>query len=408
MKTYSLYLACLATLCLLFIKPHPASAALQERKIPSYLNKDLTHLQTFINPHNAASFSVDSLQKLLEFVASQKPGASLFYAADYINAPSAYYEFTLNIGLDRILAYAFNPNIPSYIFMPSSVRLTYQLSSDQSRTDLKRLLTESKSLDKPIIMHGIEHTENTPDITTESYYGYDNKKTVILCKHDGKRVLISLTRQKDKSNVGKKGMVIGADNEWTYLYSGKKGMSKPGLGWVSAYMYDSAGVSIYYETEPGKPFVKCGMFKWLRAGWSNINVVKKTHIHNGLKRYADGFKSIMESPTLPPPNEIGSVFSLFKNMSASDLKVHMQHYVALFKNRLTQKYRSRNTKVSKLIDDGDYFTSMPRKESEALLMKEYLKSSLGKSPDVDTTELTRRAGEQNRKITDKQSVVGRR
>ncbi len=89
---------------------------------------------------------------------------------------------------------------------------------------------------------------------------------------------------------GKKGLVLGSDSDWNYLYSGKKGTNLPGLGWVSSYMYDSCTIMIYYEMDPNEPLVRCAVFKWLKAGWSNINMVKKSHIYKGLVRYENSFK----------------------------------------------------------------------------------------------------------------------
>ena len=125
----------------------------------------------------------------------------------------------------------------------------------------------------PVVVRGVETVEITPDINTGTYYKYDLDRTMILFKHQGRNVFVSLSRQKGQSEVGKKGVVVGDDEDWNYLYSGEKGINKTGLGWVDSYMYGSSSIILFYEPDPDNPMVKCAVFKWLRAGWKKINMV---------------------------------------------------------------------------------------------------------------------------------------
>jgi hypothetical protein len=82
----------------------------------------------------------------------------------------------------------------------------------------------------------------------------------------------------DVSDVGKKGYVMGTDDDWDYFYSGKPGLTIPALGWVKSYMYGSSGINIYEEIDPQAGKVRCAVFKWLRAGWSGVNMVRRVYI----------------------------------------------------------------------------------------------------------------------------------
>jgi hypothetical protein len=54
-------------------------------------------------------------------------------------------------------------------------------------------------------------------------------------------------------------------------------------------MYDSASITVYYETDAPTPQVHCGVFKWIRAGWANMNFVRPHHIRNGVQRFSKTF-----------------------------------------------------------------------------------------------------------------------
>ena len=47
-------------------------------------------------------------------------------------------------------------------------------------------------------------------------------------------------------------------------------------------MYDSAAVSLTYPSGEGSALA---FFKWVKAGWSNMNMVKSKHILSGGERF---------------------------------------------------------------------------------------------------------------------------
>jgi hypothetical protein len=172
--------------------------------------------------------------------------------------------------------------------------------------------------------------------------------------------------------------VLGTDDNWDYFYSGKPGLTIPGLGWVQSYMYDSYGINIYIEMEPDAPMLRCGVFKWVTAGWSKINVVKKHHIHNGIKRFAKSLKEIIEHPSLPDSGVLSSAHSDILALTDEELRKNMKTYLNGLETRYGREYRPTPKWSPRVFEDRDPWFQMPTEAMQATLMKEYLKRALGK------------------------------
>jgi hypothetical protein len=378
-----LYTAVLLTV-FLFASTHlVAGSDLKEAKIPASLNPGLEYLLSLTSKDKNEPVDLKLIHKVLDFVVSPKSSSSLYYSDKFFSSPSAYYEFDINTDLKHILQYTYNADIPSFAFMPSSVRLSYWTQVNGQNQDLPKLWTYISNSDCPIVVKGIKHVEITPDQFTGAYYRYDVDNVLILCKFRGKNLLISISKQKDRSDVGRKGIVLGSDNNWDYFYSGEKGLSMPGLGWVSSYMYNSIGISFLYEVDSKKPVVRYSAFKWLRAGWANMNVVKNKHIHKGLVRYARDLKMILENPLLPEASELAKSFSDFKNHLPEDMREKVKSHLSALKDRYNGNKLSSGKNFPKNLNIGKYLTQMTNKEMYALLVVEYMKSILGKNQYLD-------------------------
>ncbi len=238
-----------------------AAKGLKEAKVSDSLNPGLDHLLALADPENEDPFDLRRIETVLDFVVSPKSNSALYYADKKDGANSAYYEYDIRSDLNHILRYAYNPGIPSFVFMPSSVRLSYWSEVNGQKQPLPKLWKILSKAAFPIIVKGVEHIEITPDLFTGAYYRYDEDKVLILCQYQGRNLLISIAKQKDRSDVGRKGLILGKDKDWHYFYSGQIGLTKRGLGWVDSYMYDSFSVSFYYELDEETPRVRCGMFK---------------------------------------------------------------------------------------------------------------------------------------------------
>jgi hypothetical protein len=353
----------------------------EEIQIPEPVNPGLNYLLSLTEPVNSRNFDTEVIQEVIQFVLSSKNKNALYFPGNRTNIASAYLEFDIQKDLKHILDIGFNPNIPPFILSPSSIRLAYWTEVNgkkQLPPDLSSMLSR---LDHPVMVAGVEHEEITPDLNTGAYYGYDLNRTLILLKYQGRPALISISKQKNISDVGKKGVVLGKDGDWDYFYSGQNGLNKPGLGWVNSYMYDSYTISLFIEQDGHR--VHCGVYKWLRAGWADMNMVQNHHIYRGLQRYTDTVKEILEYPSLPEPEKMAEIFSMIKTFSADELRDKVRNYITL----LSQKYRGDASSGGKLIaesiKDSSYLSQLSQYQMQSVLAVEYIKFLLGKNTIQD-------------------------
>ena len=365
--------------------------SLKKEKVPSSLNPVFEHLRAINSRDNKLSLDSKMINDLATFMLVPKKQDAIYYSDGPFEMTSAYHEFTLDRDLSQILKLSYNPELPSFLTNPTSVRLSYWTHFEDGLENIPKLWEFLDGGKLPIIARGHEIVENTPDLNTGGYYRYGLDRTLILTKHQGNNLLISLSKQTDVSDVGKKGLVLGSDDDWNYLYSGKKGLNKSGLGWIKSYMYDSFSAVVYYEIPGEKPQVKCGAFKWLNAGWRNINMVKAHHIHRGMLRYAQAFKAIVENPSLP---EVPVIVDTFNRIEAMEIGNLQQLYLAYLKS--FREYHADNKVLSsgwvaECVLDGQVEKLDPR-EIRAAIMLDYIKSILGKPHYLDAAKLGIQSG----------------
>jgi len=358
----------------------------EEVEIPPGIYPGLHHFLDLVDPEKNISFDPGLVAKVMEFIESPKDEA-LYFADDLLDMSSAYHEFDSRTDLQKISDYAFNPDVPCIATMPSSVRLFLWMDHKGQRRHAPDVNRYLEDLDAPVVERAQQYVEITPDTHSGAYYGYNLDQTLIVFKYRQRRVLVTVSRQTDVSSVGKKGYVLGADDDWDYFYSGKKGLTLPALGWVSSYMYASSAINVYYEMDGESSTVRCAMFKWLKAGWSGINMVKRKHIYSGLKRFARPFKQIMEYPALPPVGVLAADFSRIKNFSDDTLRLKMDTYSRILQRRYNGDNPKGKKRLAKLLADKGHWSGMSRDEMEAALVIEYMKGVIGKTPDAEIEEL---------------------
>ena len=355
-----------------------AGENLEEVKVPDRLSPGLGHLLNMVRSQSKVPFRPQLMEEILQFVATADPAENLYYADKKFGATSAYYGFEIHETLEHIIKFAYNPDIPSVAVLPSSTRLSYWAEVQGRNQPFPKLWHFLPDLKTPVVITGIEHIENTPDLYTGAYYAYDLYRIFCLFKHKGRNALITLSKQIDTSNVGKKGVVLGTDENWDYLYSMQEGLAKPGLGWVRSYMYDSYSIAVFYEKDKNEPLVKCGFFKWIDAGWAEINMVRKKHIYRGLKRFGNTFKEIIEYPFLPTASELAKVFSDIQQLGIDALREKTKDYLTILKNRYIHDKALARTEFAKLFESEEYLHQMKKEEMQSILDLECIKCILGK------------------------------
>ncbi len=348
----------------------------------------LSHLLDVVQQNPRISFDPRLVEPVIDFVAStKKPPVRL--AIDKNNeATGAYGEFAIRKSLKQILQLVYHPQIPSFLFSPTSARVSYWKKIDGNRQSLPAIWKMMSASNKPVIISGVEHEITAPDINSGAYYRYDQDRTLIFYKSKGSNIFISLTKQIDISDVGQKGIVLGADDEWNYFYSGQKGLTKmpvlgngvkvPGLSKIESYMYDSYSILIYYEADPKTPMVKCGVFKWINAGWKNVNMVKEKHVYNGIMRYAKSFKSVIENPHLPPSSDLAGVLLSIERLSHNSLRKKVQLYFQRLEIKCQEKGLHPGDLFFNLVKNENFIKQMTKKELQSILALEYMKGVLQK------------------------------
>jgi hypothetical protein len=320
-----------------------------------------------------APLDTQSISTLVDYVLGPKPAKEADLPSIQ-KATGAYYEFDTRISFSSFLQYSYSNQIPSVLTSPASLRYSLwtglQGESQKLPGSWKLIPPEGK----PVIIRGLERDGITPDLTTGVYYEYNLKRTLILLNHKGRQVLISISKQVAISDVGKKGIILGNDDDWNYYYSGEPGSAKAGLGWVKSYIYDYFSVGVHVDSGSSPSMVRAGVFQWIRAGWSGINFVETKHIIKGIKRHARNSKTILESPKLPAPNQIVSTYQRLSALPQNDL---VERYTALQQARQTLAFLNSKPENNE-IKNQDFYANTPKEQIIEELMLEYFKITFGK------------------------------
>lgn len=322
-------------------------------------------------------FDQRDIATLTDYVLASKPGRD-HALPDVKGAPGAYQEFDTKINFARFMEYSYNPLIPAVVTRPSSLRYSLWGTTPARPQNLPAAWKLVPPDGSPVVLHGLQHDSNTPDLTTGVYYEYDLKRTLILTNYKGRQVLISISKQVDKSRIGEKGFILGNDSDWNYYYSGERGSAKAGLGWIESYIYDYFSVGVYVESGAAPVMLRTGNFQWIKAGWVGVNFVRPPNIIDGLKRFARSQKSILESPRLPAPNRMVSTYRWLANLPAADLH---QKYAALQHAQRSSAIQTGRFSKAKANEPLPLAKTSKAQMVEELML-EYLKTALGKPTPV--------------------------
>ncbi|OIN99647.1 MAG: hypothetical protein AUJ49_10820 [Desulfovibrionaceae bacterium CG1_02_65_16] len=346
--------------------------------LPAGVEQDLGELLTL--SQRRAAVSPQNYDALLAYVTQMRGDGRDIIPARRLDANGTALRVTMKTSLTRLMRYCYNPAIPNYLLFPSVLRLSgwYQ-GSDILTRDAHPWKHLAKN-DQPETLWGTEYEVNAPDSFGGGYYRYDLHRLLIITKYNGKNVLISVSKQKNRSSVGKKAVILD-DGDWSYFYSGINGLNKGLIGWADTYLYDSASVQVFVEDSPHQTTFT--LFKWLRAGWAGMNMVQKSHIDDGTTRYANAFKKIIESDRLPDPDELAARVHELVTMSEADLNRKIAAYAVAIENIAKTSPAMRKSEFQKVVENGKYANILTHEERVSAILVEYLKSRLGKRALVD-------------------------
>ncbi len=360
-----------------------AAESNQFSDFPPEVNDALHYFLGLIDHGDEIHFDSHRLESIIDFMGSTQSHDAIYHADTSFGVPSAFHRFSVDACLRRIVDYTFDSNIPSFFFWPSSLRLSRWTRVEGGDEQFARMQAASRQLTAPFVLRGAEHITITPDQHTGAYYSYDVDKVIILSPCRQGQVILNIYKQQAPSAVGRRGWVLGEDDEWSYLYTQDKGLNLKGLGWAKTYMYDSLGVTVYYQPDLAQDRIVCGVFSWVKAGWARINVVQSNHIHDGLVRVALAFKAIMEDPNLPPPSTLAETFSKSKDLPTPVLREYVGTYLVGLKKRIAACSDIWKN-VADDFDDRELLDQMSRDELYAVVALDYFKKILGRNPVMDS------------------------
>lgn len=381
---HHLFIACLGAL--LFVTSlewsQPAHAGQIERlskqsddALPKNVDAGLNYLLDLVHK-KGATFDPVQIEPLLDFVSKDNYEAEKIDLANYKNSTGSSLRREIRVPLELILRFAYNPNIPSFVAFPSTMRLNAWYPESDILTSKARLWNKLQLLGEPVLLWGKQYEVNTPDSFVGAYYRYDSNRLIILMNHKDRKVLVSVSKMPYPSKTGKKSVIIDNDN-WNYFYSDKKGLKLKHISWMDTYMYDSASVQIYYEADPAAPRTVSMLFKWLNAGWLNINVVRRKHILEGSVRAVESLQKVLESNSLPSSEDFALKVKQIKAMPEKEMDNKIKRYAINFE-RIAKNHKDMSKKeFSRIIANGGYAKVLNREERIAVLILEYLKGRLG-------------------------------
>lgn len=332
---------------------------------------------------DGTAFHPEKIRAIIDYVSDGQMDETPPCRGGLDDAPMAYHAVDVNTDFDRMIRYCFNPDIPTCAVIPSLVRLSCWSPVNEGAA-LPRLWTRLDDSATPIVTHGIYYMQNTPDPSTGAYYGYTSHRTLILMKYKGRNALVSVLKQTDVSDVGKKGYALENGDDPDFFYSGEQGLTKMGLGWVKSYIYDSYSVAVYLDHPKGGAGVKYGVFKWLRAGWAGKNMVKEKHVLDGLDRFARTFKQLMENKNLPSSDDLADICKGYDLASSDDMKKKLEDYFQAVMGRCSLSNDCPKM-LRKGFDPDTYVDNMSSVEMKATLISENIRHILaqdGQTGDV--------------------------
>jgi hypothetical protein len=350
-------------------------SAQAEQMVPDDVYPGLEYVLSL--SRSSADLDPQQLSGLINFVNSV-PAETSMDLKERQGAAGAFHAFSVHGDLTRVLDYVYNPDIPVYVTMPSSLR-QHEWLTPQVNDALRNLPRTIDSAGDIRLLRGRDREVITPDTNTGGYYMYNQDRIVTILPGPTGPVLVSVSNQTDLSDVGKKGCVVGDDNNWNYLYSEEKGLNTTGLGWVDSYLYHANSILIYV-VDSSSNVIHVGSFKWLDAGWAKMNMVKSSHILNGIKRFASDFKTVLEAPGLPKAPVLADKYRELLHSSEQSLRRMVSSYLQALSNSGASELRANPFKS--LLSSGEYLRQMSHEEMVRVLLLEYVKGCIGKEPLV--------------------------
>ena len=321
-----------------------------------------------------------ALAPLLEYAMSplnHSPGGQELFPTPRSEGQGIFWRAKLQVPLNTLLQYAFNPKMPGEAVYPAAIRYARWLPGSDILT-AGDLWAQKVTKDAYLVLRGAEYEEITPDTFSGAYYSYTLDRLLILTEYEGLKALISVNWQRGNSSVGQKAANIGPYENWDFIYSGAKGTLARGIGWAETYMYAASAIAVFYEETPGGATTGYSLFKWLRAGWSGMNMVKRNHIRDGTIRAFTGLQDFMEAPNRPSADAIIAYTQQLRALDVETLRKRFAPYSAKVTEIGKTDAVLQTDDFQKVINNGSYGANLQKEELIAAMTVNFIKQKLGK------------------------------
>lgn len=347
------------------------------------LEKGLDHLLRFgASEQGADGLDLEAVGDVLQYI-ERAPEMAQYTPRERDGVRGSFLPYTVERPLDEVVRYAYNRRIPEGAANPSSIHFarwtSINGSSGDGLPDIWRLLAASEH---PTVIRGVSRETIAPDLHTGTYYAYDLQRAIVLLQDGSRRVVVSLSNQIGQSDVGRKGVIVGDDKDWNYLYTEEQGVNKAGLGWVKSRIYQFLSVCIYIEDTARPGVVKMGVFQWLGAGWAGFNMVDTHHIRKGLERYAVQFKAMMTAEEMPSPQALEALYDVLHQSDEGLLRTTAYDVTRHILGLAQQGTSARERRTADDVDPRIYVDGLDREELVTVIMREYVKHRLGKGSSL--------------------------
>ena len=346
------------------------SAEASEKLVPE-LENTLTGLLAASS--GGALPPTEELLELARFMISTSTIPDHVQVAKRDQGEGVFMRQNLKLPLSKLLRYSFDPEIPTQLVYPMVLRRGFWLPESPLVSEGKKLWTLLDARENAPL-RGTESEEISPDTFSGCYYSYRLHRLFVPLRLDDMPVLFSISRQAGPSTVGYKGAIAGDDKNWNYVYSRVVGSNLKLVGWAETFMYDSASVSLLYPNGEGSAMA---FFKWVNAGWSNMNMVKSKHIRSGGERFLFSLRQVLESPRLPAPEEIVAQLRKLEALDEGELRKAFAPQAALLEQAGKNGGDLAGSDFKKLFEGEGYAAQLDREALLGELMKLYMKERLG-------------------------------
>lgn len=274
----------------------------------------------------------------------------------------------------------FHAEIPDYTLFYSTLRYSTITDTSTFAHAIETVIDAQPCTNHYLFAQYGATEATTPNLQSGACYSYTNTRTVLHANIAGTNVLFSLSSMDDISTPSERGAVVGPPEDDLFYYSKQRGINIRGLTWVESRMYVSKSLVVYIDLPDGTTGV--GMFSWVNAGWSDINVTLYFHIYTVLKDAIKTLNNTVWNPALDT-KKLSRVLQTIEQLPSEKVNMLYAAYCAYVEEQYEEAKptglfrRARvweNAPALVTLFDQDELAQMPDNYRRALIAQEYVRS----------------------------------